>query len=123
LKPLTNSKLISQNSIENEILPNQINLVESSPKISKARLAPLEIANDKLRSIKLKDLDLRERESSSSTSQSNHCTDSDQVEQNWKNYIEPLLLLMNDYFRGLFKNMNFFFFLFTDIVSFALTIT
>ena len=69
--------------------------------MSKSRLAPLDMANDKLiRSLKLKDSEFKERESSSASSQSNHHVDSAQVEQNWKTYIEPLLNLMNDYFRG-----------------------
>ena len=92
-------------------------MVETNPKISKARLAPIEIVNDKMRSIKIKELELKEKEPSLAgpTIHYNHHFDLDYVEKSWKNHIEPLLILMNDYFRS--SRKLFFLILYTSGIS------
>lgn len=78
-------------------------------------MAPLDIPNDKLKSIKIKEFEFKEQESSNrrhnsaskqpqakndSSSGAAAATSSDQNEINWKSSIEPLLNMMNDYFKA-----------------------
>jgi hypothetical protein len=114
-KPLSaSSKLTSQSSFDETKSSNHL-VVESSPKISKSRLAPLDIPSDKLKSIKIKEFEFKEQEPSNrshnsvskqpqakkndSSSSGAAAASSDQNEINWRSSIEPLLNMMNDYFK------------------------
>ncbi len=87
----------------------------ASPKSSiKSRLAPLDLPTDKIRSIKIREIEFNDsskivnpRESSSATSNksisstsSSSAVNESQMEINWRAHIEPLLSKLNTYFKG-----------------------
>ena len=92
---MSSLKLTSQNSLDETQLNNKTasTILDSSPKASKPRLAPIDLPNDKLKTSKL----TKDQDSQLSVSNNG---DFDQIEINWKAAIEPLLNLMNNYFRG-----------------------
>lgn len=108
-KPINHQKLSSQSSLEietnqsrNTIEEEQI-LPVSLPKQSSvaSRLRPLEIS-EKLRNIKIQEYEFNPRNSNSASSiTSGPSHDDSQTEINWRTNIEPLLNLMNTYFKGL----------------------
>lgn len=105
-KPV-NQKLSSQSSIEiepnqskNTIEEEQILPVTLPKQLSViSRLAPLEIS-EKIRSINIQEYEFNPRNSHSASSVTSGQSHSEsQVEINWRTNIEPLLNLMNSYFK------------------------